>query len=115
MSDYVLYHNPRCSKSRQAKDLLDERGIDYRLRLYLKEPLNETELTQLVAQLGMPASQLLRTKEAEYQEAGLGADSTDTEAIQAMAAFPKLMERPILAGTHGARIGRPPEAILEIL
>jgi len=115
MSDYTLYHNPRCSKSRQAKALLDEQGVAYDTRLYLQDPLNASELTALVALLGIDATELLRTKEAEYKEAGLSKDSTDEEAIKAMANFPKLMERPVLAGPKGARIGRPPEAILNIL
>lgn len=115
MSNVVLYHNPRCSKSRQAKELLDERGIDYQVRLYLKEPLDQSELANLVSRLGIPAEQLLRTKEAEYKAAGLSADSDESTVIQAMADYPKLMERPILVGPNGARIGRPPEAILDIL
>lgn len=115
MPEFVLYHNPRCSKSRQAKELLDARGIDYRTRLYLKEPLDQAELKTLVAELGIPARQLLRTKEAEYQTAGLSDDSSESDVIQAMAKYPKLMERPVLAGPKGARIGRPPEAILDLV
>ena len=115
MSDYTLYHNPRCSKSRQAKALLDEQGVAYDTRLYLQDPLSASELKALVKQLGIDATELLRTKEAEYQEAGLSKSSTAEDAIEAMANYPKLMERPVLAGPKGARIGRPPEAILDIL
>lgn len=115
MSDYTLYHNPRCSKSRQAKALLDEKGIDYETRLYLQDPLSADELNSLVEQLGIDATELLRTKEDEYKQAGLSRASTAADAIAAMAEYPKLMERPILAGPNGARIGRPPEAILDIL
>lgn len=115
MPEFVLYHNPRCSKSRQARELLDARGIDYQTRLYLKEPLDQAELKTLIAELGIPARQLLRTKEAEYQTAGLGETSSESDVIQAMATYPKLMERPILAGPNGARIGRPPEAILDLV
>lgn len=115
MPEFVLYHNPRCSKSRQAKELLDARGVNYQTRLYLKEPLDQAELTTLVAELGIPARQLLRTKEAEYQTAGLNEDSSESDVIQAMANYPKLMERPVLAGPNGARIGRPPEAILDLV
>ncbi|GGX51028.1 arsenate reductase (glutaredoxin) [Saccharospirillum salsuginis] len=115
MSEYTLYHNPRCSKSRQAKALLDEQGVAYETRLYLQDPLNTSELKALVTKLGIEATELLRTKEAEYKEAGLSKNSTAEEAIEAMANFPKLMERPVLTGPKGARIGRPPEAILDIL
>lgn len=115
MTDYTLYHNPRCSKSRQAKDLLDEKGVHYSTRLYLQEPLSAKELTDLVKQLGIEATELLRTKEDEYKLAGLSKASSNQDAIQAMATYPKLMERPILSGPSGARIGRPPEAILDIL
>lgn len=115
MSDYTLFHNPRCSKSRQAKALLDERGIDYTTRLYLNEPLDRKELKALVDQLGIDATDLLRTKEADYKTAGLSKSSSSDEALTAMATYPKLMERPILTSAKGARIGRPPEAILDIL
>lgn len=111
----ILYHNPRCSKSREAKALLDEKGVDYQTRLYLQEPLNPDELAQLIRQLDVPLSDLLRPKEAEYKAAGLNKDSDRDAVISALADYPKLLERPILTTTKGARIGRPPERILEIL
>lgn len=111
----TLYHNPRCSKSRQAKQLLEEKGVDFEIREYLKEPLNAGELSDLLKRLAIPAHDLLRSKEADYKEQGLSKTSSDDEIIKAMVAAPKLMERPVVVTPNGARIGRPTEAILEIL
>lgn len=111
----TLYHNPRCSKSREAKALLDDKGVDYQVRLYLNEPLNQDELAQLIRQMNEPLSALIRTKEAEYKESGLSKESDQEAIIEALAQYPKLLERPILATAKGVRIGRPPERILEIL
>ncbi|MEJ2042528.1 MAG: arsenate reductase (glutaredoxin) [Reinekea sp.] len=111
----TLYHNPRCSKSRQAKELLDKKGLDFTVREYLKEPLNAKELQTLVSLLNIPAHDLLRNKEPEYQEAGLSKDSSDEDIINAMVNTPKLMERPVLVTEKGARIGRPTELLEEIL
>jgi arsenate reductase len=115
MTTAVLYHNPRCSKSREAKALLDDAGLDYQVRLYLNEPLSVPELMTLTEQLGIPAASLLRTKEDDYKVADLGKDSSEASILHAMAKYPKLMERPILVTEKGARIGRPPEAIREVL
>jgi arsenate reductase len=115
MTDTVLYHNPRCSKSRQAKALLDESGVDYQLRLYLVDPLSVTELKALVNQLGIPAAALLRSTEVDYKTADLNPQSSEQQILEAMVHFPKLMGRPVLKTGKGARIGRPPEAIMEIL
>lgn len=111
----TLYHNPRCSKSRQAKQLLEEKGIAFETREYLKTPLTQPELKQLLAQLGITAHELLRTKEAEYKEHQLSKDSSEQAILDAVATSPKLMERPILVHGNAARIGRPTEALLEIL
>lgn len=115
MTTPVLYHNPRCSKSREAKALLDEAGIDYQVRLYLTDPLSVAELKTLLKQLGLSAADVLRRKEADAKAAGLDSNSSDEQILDAMARFPKLLERPILVTGKGARIGRPPEAIREIL
>ncbi|MHA7878377.1 MAG: arsenate reductase (glutaredoxin) [Saccharospirillum sp.] len=111
----TLYHNPRCSKSRQAKALLDERGVDNQTRLYLQQPLSVEELSRLFNQLNEPLANLVRSKEAEYKTAGLTKGSDRATLIAAVAAHPKLLERPILTTEKGARLGRPPERILEIL
>ncbi len=111
----TLYHNPRCSKSRQAKELLEQQGIEFNVREYLKEPLNSKELKMLIELLNRPAHDLLRSKEAEYKEHELHVKSTTSEIINAIISSPKLLERPILTTAKGARIGRPTEALLEIL
>lgn len=111
----TIYHNPRCSKSRQALALLQENNVEATVHEYLKSPLDEAELKALIEELGINAHDLLRTKEAEYKEAGLSKDSSDTDILKAICATPKLMERPVVVTDKGARIGRPTENILEIL
>ncbi|WP_110948995.1 arsenate reductase (glutaredoxin) [Pseudomonas bohemica] len=116
MTDLTLYHNPRCSKSRGALELLEERGLTPTIVRYLETPPNAAQLRDLLGKLGIGARQLLRTGEDEYKTLHLADDSLDDEAlIAAMAAHPKLIERPILIVGDKAVIGRPPEKILEIL
>ncbi|GAA6145752.1 arsenate reductase (glutaredoxin) [Thalassolituus maritimus] len=116
MSDITIYHNPRCSKSRQTLALLQEKGIEPTVVEYLKDIPDAATLKQVIEQLGITPRQLLRTKEAAYKEHGLNADSvTDKQIIEAMVASPKLIERPIVIKGDQARIGRPPETVLEIL
>ncbi|MEG3157765.1 arsenate reductase (glutaredoxin) [Lysobacter zhanggongensis] len=111
-----LYHNPRCSKSRGALELLRERGIEPEIRAYLDTPPGEDELRQLVAMLDVSPRALLRTGEAEYRELGLDDPSiTDHRIIAAMAAHPRLIERPIFVNGGRAVIGRPPERVLDLL
>jgi arsenate reductase len=116
MSDTRLFHNPRCSKSRGALELLRERGVEPDIVAYLDTPPSAAELRQLLAMLELPARALLRQGEDEYTTLGL-ADSSLSEAalIDAMASHPRLIERPIFI--HGGRavIGRPPERVLELL
>ncbi len=115
MSDTLIYHNPRCSKSRQTLQLLQERGIEPEVREYLKQPLSTDELKQLLSLLNIAPRALLRTTEADYQEAGLENQTiSDAAIIEAMARYPKLVERPIVVHQGQARIGRPPEQVLEI-
>ncbi|MEW9796979.1 arsenate reductase (glutaredoxin) [Alteromonas sp. CYL-A6] len=117
MSSITLLHNPRCSKSRQALALLQEKGIEPEVVEYLKTPLDKNELKALFAKLGLTSvTEMMRTKEAEFREAGLDSpDTTDEDRFAAMATFPKLMERPVAIRGNSARIGRPPENILELL
>ncbi len=111
-----IYHNPRCSKSRATLDLLRERGIDPSVIEYLKEPPDDIELRQLLDLLGISARELLRTSEAPYKQLGLQDQSlSEDKIIEAILKFPILMERPIVVTNGKARIGRPPEAVLEIL
>lgn len=112
----TLYHNPRCSKSRQTLALLQERGIQPKIIKYLETPPNREELKRLLTLLQLSARELIRTKEAEYRQAILDDPRLDDDAlIDAMLAQPKLIERPIVVAGNKAAIGRPPENILEIL
>ncbi|MBN0978369.1 arsenate reductase (glutaredoxin) [Pseudomonas hygromyciniae] len=116
MTDLTLYHNPRCSKSRGALELLQARGLAPNVVRYLETPLDAAQLEALLGKLGISARQLLRTGEDEYKTLNLAdASLSEEQLIAAIAAHPKLMERPILATADKAVIGRPPENILEIL
>ena len=112
----TIYHNPRCSKSRQTLQLLDEQGIEPNIVEYLKTPPSADELKQTLDSLGIRPRDLMRKGEAEYKEAGLDDQSlSDDHLIKAMLAYPILIERPIVLANGKARIGRPPESVLEIL
>lgn len=112
----TIFHNPRCSKSRATLALLQERGMAPKIRLYLEEPPDAAELRAIVQKLGIPARKLLRSSEAEYREQGLDdASLSEDRLIEAMAATPRLIERPIVIAGRRAALGRPPEAVLEIL
>lgn len=111
-----IYHNPRCSKSRQTLQLLEENGFDASITEYLKTPPDKTELERILGMLGMEPRELMRQKEAEYKEAGLdNPDLTREQLIQAMIDHPKLIERPIVISNGKAAIGRPPAKVLDIL
>ncbi len=111
----VLLHNPRCSKSRAAHALLEQRGVDFEERRYLEEPLSREELEELSRRLGRPPGEWVRRGEDAYTEAGLDASSEASALLDAMAAHPILMERPILVRGDRAIVGRPPEDILGLL
>lgn len=116
MNAVTMYHNPRCSKSRQTLALLNERDVEPELVLYLETPPTTAELKVLLDKLGLKARQLLRTKEAAYRELGLDdPDKTDAELLEAMHQQPILIERPIVVAGERAAIGRPPENVLELL
>ena len=115
MAEPVLYHNPRCSKSRAAKQLLEERGIAFRVVEYLETPPTRADLEGLARRLGRPVSEWVRRGEDAYEAAGLGADSSDDELLDAIAAHPVLLERPLLVCGERAVVGRPPERVLELL
>ncbi|MCF6245305.1 MAG: arsenate reductase (glutaredoxin) [Sulfurovum sp.] len=115
MSKVKIYHNPRCSKSRNAVALLEEQGVEAEVVKYLDTPPSKEELVSLLKMLGMSARELMRTKEAIYKELGLK-DVTDEDAlIEAMVKNPKLIERPIVIKEGKAAIGRPIENIIELL
>lgn len=112
----TIYHNPRCSKSRQALELLEARGETPVIVRYLETPLDADTLKSLLRALGLPARELLRTGEDEYRELGLADPALDDDAlVAAMAAHPRLIERPVVVRGKRAVIGRPPETILELL
>lgn len=116
MDDIRLYHNPRCSKSRGALELLNEHGIQPRVIAYLDTPPSADELRNLLRMLALPARALLRTGEEEYTALGLADASLSEDAlIAAMAAHPRLIERPVFVHRGRAVIGRPPEQVLTLL
>ncbi|MAT52403.1 MAG: arsenate reductase (glutaredoxin) [Porticoccaceae bacterium] len=112
----TIYHNPRCSKSRQTLALLEERGLSPEVVLYLETPPDAATLKTLLAKLGISARQLLRKGEDDYKALNLKDESlTDDDLITAMVAHPKLIERPIVVNGNKAALGRPPEQVLDIL
>lgn len=112
----TIYHNPRCSKSRQTLKLLQDKGIEPRIVEYLRTPPDKETLRHLVTMLGISPRELLRRKEAPYKELGLAdPQKSDEEIIAAMVEHPVLIERPIVVKGERAALGRPPEQVLEIL
>jgi arsenate reductase (glutaredoxin) len=116
MPNVTIYHNPRCSKSRETMELLFEKNIEPVIVEYLKSPPTAKEIKQLLSLLGMSARDLIRQNEAVYQEKQLDNPSlSETELIRAMVSHPVLIERPIVIVNDKAVIGRPPENILELI
>jgi arsenate reductase len=111
-----IYHNPRCSKSRQTLALLQDQGIDPEVVEYLKTPPDKTTLEGILGMLGLEPRELMRKKEKEYKALQLDdPELTRDQLIEAMIANPKLIERPIVIQNGKAAIGRPPEKVLDIL
>lgn len=111
-----IYHNPRCSKSRQTLQLLEEQGVAPEITEYLKTPPDRETLEKILEMLGLEPRELMRTKEPEYKENGLdNPELSRDELIQGMLDCPKLIERPIVIKDGKAAIGRPPEKVLDIL
>jgi arsenate reductase len=116
MKPIRIYHNPRCSKSRQTLELLKQQGVEPQIVEYLKETPSADEIESILKMLDLEPRELMRRKESEYKELGLDNPKLDRKAlIQAMVDHPKLIERPIVINQDRAAIGRPPESILEIL
>ncbi len=112
----TIYHNPRCSKSRETLKLIETRGLKPKIVDYLKTPPSAAELKAILKQLGLKPEELLRTGEPRYAELGLKDRHLDDDALIAlMVANPILIERPIVVANGKATIGRPPEAVLDIL
>ena len=117
MSEYTIYHNPRCSKSRQTLALLEEHGINPKVVKYLDDTPSSSELNKLIKLLGISARELLRKTEADYKALNLSdKDLTDSALIEAMCSHPKLIERPIvIKDSKTAVLGRPPENVLTLI
>lgn len=112
----TIYHNPRCSKSRAALELLKAQGIEPQIVEYLKTPPSTAELDAILQKLGMEPRELMRKNEPEYKETGMDNPTLDRQAlISGMIATPKLIERPIVLANDKAALGRPPENVLTIL
>ena len=111
----TIWHNPRCSKSRQALALLEERAVDVTVRRYLEDAPDAEALLGARDMLGLRAIDMIRTGEALFRELGLSKTDDDARLIAAMAEHPKLIERPVVFANGRAIIGRPPERVLEIL
>jgi arsenate reductase len=115
MSSVTIWHNPRCSKSRNAVTLLEEKGIDAEVVKYLETPPSKEELVAVLKMLGISARELMRTKEAIYKELNLKEETDEDKLIDAMVKNPKLIERPIVIKGGKAAIGRPIENIIDLL
>lgn len=115
MTEVIIWHNPRCSKSRQALAALQDRGIETVIRKYLDDAPTLAELSTAQAALGVPAIDMVRVKEARFKELGLSKDADDETLLQAMADNPVLIERPVVFTNGKAAIGRPTDAIFDIL
>lgn len=115
MSSITIYHNPRCSKSRAACQLIAARGVEASVIDYLTNPPSRDELRSLLGKLGMSASELVRRGEAAFSEHYAGRELSDEQWLDALIAHPILIERPIVVCGDRAVIGRPPEKVLELL
>ena len=113
--EFVIYHNPCCSKSREALALLQQHGIEPTIIEYLKTPPTETQLRDVIKKLGIAPEALLRKGEDVFKEKFAGRDLSDDEWIAAMADYPILIERPIVILGDRALIGRPPERVIELI
>ena len=110
-----IYHNPRCSKSRETLEILEEKNEMFEVIKYLENPVSAEELQEIIKKLQLSPIDLVRTKEKEWKENFQGKELSDKDIIDAMVKFPRLIERPIVIKGNKAVIGRPPQKILEIL
>ncbi len=115
MANVTIWHNPRCSKSRNSLALLEEKGIEAEVVKYLDTPPTKEALRTLLSQLGISAKELMRTKEDAYKVLGLKDVDDEEKLIAAMVENPKLIERPIVIKDGKAVIGRPIENVIELL
>ena len=110
-----IYHNPRCSKSRQTLALINEKGADVEIIEYLNAIPTENELKEILSQLGIPAEKLVRKGEQAYKDNFKGKELSEDEWVKAMVHYPKLIERPIVVKGNKAILGRPPENVLDLI
>lgn len=110
-----IYHNPKCSKSREAKKMLDESGVIYTTHLYLDTPLSATEIEVLLLKLSLPIKDIIRTKESVWKKNFKDSEFTDQELVQIVADTPRLLERPIIENDNFAVVARSDEKIVQIL
>lgn len=111
----TIYHNPRCSKSRETLQLLEQHQIETDIVKYLDTPLSKEQIQSLLKELGVhSARELMRTKEDIYKELGLAEVTDEDQLLEAMSQHPKLIERPIVSHQGKAKIGRPPESVLAL-
>ena len=115
MSKVTIWHNPRCSKSREALKLLEEKGVDVEVFKYLDEEITKEDIKNLLKMIGAKPRDIMRTKEAIYKELGLKDVEDDEKLIEAMVAHHKLIERPIVIKQDKAVIGRPPVKVLDLV
>lgn len=111
----TIYHNPKCSNSRTCLKILEEAGVKPRIVEYLKTPLTRADLERLLARMGVGAAQIVRFKEPVAQQLNLSPQTSEAELLDAIAAHPVLLNRPIVETTKGAKLCRPPELVHEIL
>ena len=116
MSDFIIYHNPRCSKSRQTLEILNKQNVDTEIVLYLETPPSADEVTSILQKLGLSSRDIIRKGEEEYKLLNIKDQSlTENELITFMSENPKLIERPIVVKDDKAIIGRPPQNVLSLL
>jgi arsenate reductase len=113
--EVTIYHNPRCSKSRQALSLLESKGKKPIVVEYLKNPLTTEQLSQIINELNIKPIDLVRKNESIWKENYIGKELSDDELVEAMISNPKLIERPIVTSSKGTVVGRPPENVLRVL
>lgn len=113
--EVTIYHNPRCSKSRQALSLLESKGNKPIVVEYLKKPLTTEQLSQIINELNIKPIDLVRKNESIWKENYKGKELSDDDLIEAMISNPKLIERPIVSSSKGTVVGRPPENVLSVL
>ncbi|MCR9182289.1 MAG: arsenate reductase (glutaredoxin) [Flavobacteriaceae bacterium] len=110
-----IYHNPRCRKSREGLQIVENSKQDFEVVLYLENPPSEQELKSIISKLGISPIELVRKGEADWKENYKGKTLSDNEIVKAMVSYPKLIERPIVIKGDKAVVGRPPEKIKELL